>query len=109
MGILALGSISQRNTFIEALATGRRAYWSPRVRNDPVDQGFEIGRKRVARLMREMELFGASPWKFRATTDSDHDHPIAENVLNQNFEALGPNEKRATEISYVWAGETWAA
>jgi hypothetical protein len=36
---------------------------------------------------------------FRATTDSDYDHPIAENVLNRNFEALGPNEKWAANIS----------
>jgi len=63
------------------------------------DQGFEIGRTRVARLMRELGLQGVSPRKFRVTPDSDHPHPIADNVLDRNFEASGPNEKWATDIT----------
>ncbi len=96
-----------RPRIMEAFETGRGTYGSPRVRDELVDQGFEIGRKRVARLMREMGLYGVSPRKFRVTTDSDHDHPIAENVLDRNFEALGPNEKWATDITYVWTAEGW--
>ena len=49
--------------------------------------------KHVARLMREMGLQGVCPRKFRVTTDSDHEHPLAENVLARNFEAKAPNEK----------------
>ena len=90
-----------------AFETGRGTYGSPRVRDELIDQGFEIGRKRVTRLMREMGLQGVTPRKFRVTTDSDHDHPIAENVLDRNFEASGPNEKWATDITYVWTGEGW--
>ncbi len=96
-----------RPRIVEAFETGRGTYGSPRVRDELVDQGLEIGRKRVARLMREMGLYGVSARKFRVTTDSDHDHPIAENVLDRNFEALGPNEKWATDITYVWTGEGW--
>ncbi len=96
-----------RPKIVEAFETGRGTYGSPRVRDELVDQGFEIGRKRVARLMREMGLQGVTPRKFRVTTDSDHDHPIAENVLARNFEASGPNEKWATDITYVWTGEGW--
>lgn len=96
-----------RPKVVEAFETGRGAYGSPRVRDELVDQGFEIGRKRVARLMREMGLQGVCPRKFRATTDSDHDHPIAENVLARNFEATGPNEKWTTDITYVFTGEGW--
>ena len=96
-----------RPKVVEAFETGRGTYGSPRVRDELVDQGFEIGRKRVARLMREMGLQGVSPRRFRVTTDSDHDHPIAENVLDRNFEASGPNEKWATDITYVWTGEGW--
>lgn len=96
-----------RPKVLEAFETGRGTYGSPRVRDELVDRGFEIGRKRVARLMREMGLQGVAPRRFRVTTDSDHDHPIAENVLDRNFEALGPNEKWATDITYVWTGEGW--
>ena len=96
-----------RPKIVEAFETGRGTYGSPRVRQELVDQGIAIGRKRVARLMREMGLRGVSPRKFRVTTDSDHDHPIAANVLDRNFEASGPNEKWATDITYIWTGEGW--
>ncbi len=96
-----------RPKIVEAFETGRGTYGSPRVRDELVDRGFEIGRKRVARLMREMGLQGVTPRRFRVTTDSDHDHPIAENVLARDFAASGPNEKWATDITYVWTGEGW--
>jgi putative transposase len=96
-----------RPKVVKAFQIGRGTYGSPRVRDELVDQGCEIGRKRVARLMRELGLRGVSPRKFRVTTNSDHDHPIAENVLNRDFEANGPNEKWATDITYVWTGEGW--
>jgi putative transposase len=91
----------------EAFQTGRGTYGSPRVLAELVDQGFEIGRRRVARLMRDMGLQGVSPRKFRVTTNSNHVHPIAENVLAQNFEAMGPNEKWTTDITYIWTAEGW--
>jgi putative transposase len=96
-----------RPKVVKAFETGRGTYGSPRVRDELVDQGFEIGRKRVARLMRDLGLQGVSPRKFRVTTNSDHDHPVAENVLNRNFEATRPNEKWATDITYVWTSEGW--
>ena len=96
-----------RPKVVKAFETGRGTYGSPRVRDELVDQGFEIGRKRVARLMRELGLQGVCPRKFRVTTDSDHPHPIADNVLDRNFAASGPNEKWATDITYVWTGEGW--
>ena len=76
-----------RPKILEAFKTGRGSYGSPRVQSELVDQGFEIGRRRVARLMREMGLEGLSPRKFRVTTDSKHDEPIAPNVLARDFEA----------------------
>ena len=47
------------------------------------------------------------PGKFRVTTDSNHRHPIAENVLARDFEASRPNEKWVTDITYVWTSEGW--
>jgi len=96
-----------RPQVVKAFETGRGTYGSPRVRDELVDQGFEIGRKRVARLMRELGLQGVCPRKFRVTTNSDHEHPVADNVLNRDFVATRPNEKWATDITYVWTGEGW--
>ncbi len=103
----ALEDEQLRPKVAEAFKTGRGTYGSPRVRDELVEQGFEIGRKRVARLMVELGLQGVSPRKFRITTNSDHDHRIAENVLDRDFKAGGPNEKWATDITYIWTGEGW--
>ena len=83
-----------RPKVVEAFKTGSGTYGSPRVRDELVDHGVEIGRKRVARLMRELGLRGVSPRKFRVTTNSDHEHPVAENVLNRNFEASNQGRNR---------------
>lgn len=96
-----------RPKILAAFKTGRGTYGSPRVQSELVDQGFEIGRRRVARLMREMGLQGIAPRKFRTTTHSNHDAPIAPNVLARNFEASKANEKWVTDITYVWTAEGW--
>jgi putative transposase len=96
-----------RPKVVDAFKAGRGTYGSPRVLVELVEQGLEVGRRRVARLMGELGLRGLSPRKFRVTTNSDHEHPIAENVLARNFEASGPNEKWTTDITYVWTAEGW--
>jgi putative transposase len=96
-----------RPKVLEAFETGRGTYGSPRVRDELVDQGFEIGRKRVARLMRELRLQGVTPRKFRVTTDSDHGHPVAKNLIDRDFSASQPNEKWVTDITYIWTAEGW--
>jgi len=45
--------------------------------------------------------------KFVRTTDSDHDLPVKENKLNQEFVAVTPDEKWAADITYIWTGEGW--
>lgn len=96
-----------RPKIVEAFKKGRGAYGSPRVKNDLVEQGYEIGRRRVARLMHDLGLQGVSPRKFKVTTDSDHSEKIAPNVLSRGFEAEKPNRKWVTDITYIWTGEGW--
>ena len=96
-----------RPKVVEAFKVGRGTYGSPRVLDELIDQGFEVGRRRIARLMRELGLRGVSPRKFRVTTDSDHEHPIAPNVLARNFKAQRRNENWVTDITYVWTSEGW--
>jgi putative transposase len=96
-----------RPKVVEAFEIGRGTYGSPRVRRELVDQGLAIGRKRVARLMRELRLQGVTPRKFRVTTDSDHDHSVAENLIGRDFTASQPNEKWVTDITYIWTAEGW--
>ncbi len=59
-----------------------------------------MGRKRVARLMREQEITGDAPRPFRRTTDSKHNMKVADNILDRRFKAEGPHRVWATDITY---------
>ena len=45
--------------------------------------------------------------KFKATTDSKHGHPIAPNLLNQDFTVESPNTVWVSDITYIWTDEGW--
>lgn len=85
----------------------RRTYGSPRVHRDLRERGVAGGRHRVARLMREAGLFSKRRRRYRVTTDSNHSHPLADNVLARDFTADGPNRKWAADITYVWTRSGW--
>jgi len=57
----------------------------PRIHQQLLREGYPIGKKRVERLMRELEIQAAAKKKYKATTDSIHSKPIAENHLNRDF------------------------
>jgi len=88
-------------------AASRGTYGSPRILEDLQEDGEKVSRKRVARLMRENELTGQMPRRFRRTTDSKHDLPVAENVLQRDFNPEAPNRVWAADISYVRTWEGW--
>ena len=103
----ALEDEKLRPKIAAAFKLGRGTYGSVRVQKELVAQGFEIGRRRVARLMGELGLVELPARKFQMTTDSNHEKPIAANVLDRDFQASRPNEKWVTDITYVWTGEGW--
>ncbi len=71
------------------------------------DSGFAIGRRRIARLMRENGLHVRQKRRFKRTTDSQHAFPVAPNIIDQDFAATGPNQKWGVDISHVWTREGW--
>jgi len=85
----------------------RGTYGSPRVLDDLKEDGFEVGRRRVARLMKENGITGTPPKPFKRTTDSKHDLAIADNVLNREFTVEAPDTAWATDITYVRTWEGW--
>jgi transposase InsO family protein len=85
----------------------RGTYGSPRVHAELQDQGFETGRKRIARLMRQHGISARGRRRFRCTTDSNHRQPVAPNVLARDFEPEGPDQVWATDITYVWTWQGW--
>lgn len=90
-----------------AHAASGKTYGSPRVHEDLKSDGQHVGRKRVARLMREEGIEGQRKRRFRVTTDSRHSLPVAGNQLNRNFTATAPNKIWVTDITYIWTREGW--
>jgi putative transposase len=70
----------------------------PRLWKDLKEDGEAVSEKRVGRLMREEGLQGKVPKRFKHTTDSRHDDPIAANLLDRDFTAAAPNQR--------WVGDT---
>jgi transposase InsO family protein len=85
----------------------RKVYGSPRIHQALRRQGTLVGRKRVERLMRKAGISVTPPRRFVVTTDSNHDQPIAPNLLEQDFQATAPNTKWVTDITYIPTGEGW--
>jgi putative transposase len=90
-----------------AHAASRGRYGSPRVYRELQAQGHEVGRHRVARLMREQGLRARDKRRFQRTTDSRHELPVAANVLDRQFTATMPNTAWVSDITYLWTREGW--
>ena len=86
----------------------RETYGSPRVTIELRTQGEEVGRHRVARLMREDGVRGRQKRRYRVrTTDSVHSHPIAPNRLAALPAPTKPNQVWVTDLTYVPTDEGW--
>jgi transposase InsO family protein len=82
----------------EAHERSRRTYGSPRVHAELCANGERVSRKRVVRLMQEQELVARVRRRYKCTTMSDHDQPVAANLLDRQFDAAAPNQR--------WVGDT---
>ena len=76
----------------------KQRYGSPRIHEDLLEQRAQTSRKRVVRLMREEGLKARVRKRYKLTTMSEHDQPVAGNVLDRQFEAEAPNQR--------WVGDT---
>jgi putative transposase len=85
----------------------KKAYGSPKIHGELRRRGIRCGRKRVARLMRKDGLRAKIIRKFKATTNSKHDLPVAPNLLNREFTQTQPNRAWAADITYIWTNEGW--
>lgn len=101
----------QQLTIVEAIKeifeSSRGRYGSPRVHQELLRRGFSVCVNTVAKLMRQQDLHALRKRKFRKTTDSNHDNPIAPNRLDRKFSVNAPNEVWVTDITYVQTGEGW--
>ena len=76
----------------------KQRYGSPRIHEDLIEQQVRVSRKRVIRLMQEDGLQARARKRFKCTTMSDHDQPVAANLLDRQFTADAPDRR--------WVGDT---
>ena len=82
-------------------------YGSPRVWAELKDLGWQVGRKRVERLMRKQKLAARRRTKWVKTTDTNHILPVSANILARDFTARFPGEKWVSDITYLSTDSGW--
>lgn len=85
----------------------RCTYGSPRIHKDFKAKGMKVGKNRIARLMQKEGIKGKCKRRFKNTTQSKHNRRVAENHLNQQFQATTPNQKWVSDLTYIWTWEGW--
>src|SRR4029079_2566749 len=86
-------------------AASHDRYGRPRPWKDLKEGGEAISEKRVRRLMREEGLHGKIPKRFKQTTDSQHNDPIAANLLDRDFTAAAPNQRWVSDTTEFVIGD----
>jgi transposase InsO family protein len=93
---------------IEAVhAEVKARYGSPRIHAELADRGHDCCVNTVARIMREAGIAAKTTRKFRQTTDSNHTLPVAENLLDRQFDPQQRNESWVADITYIPTREGW--
>lgn len=85
----------------------RETYGSPRIANALQKRGIQCSRPRTARLMRELGIRAKCAKKFKVTTDSNHNEPIAPNLLGQEFTVETPFEVWTSDLTYIRTATGW--
>jgi putative transposase len=93
----------------QAHRESRQTYGRPRITHWLQTRGQRCGHMRVARLMRQLGLLGRWRRRFRpqSLTDSNHDLPVAPNLLTQREPTVQPDAVWVADITYVPTGEGW--
>lgn len=85
----------------------KQRYGSPRIHEELQARGQRCCVNTVAKLMRQHGIAAKSKRKFRCTTDSNHDLPVAANLLDRQFEPVAVNQVWVADITYIATGEGW--
>lgn len=78
-----------------------------RLQHDLAANGVKVGICRIRRIRKKLGLFCKQNRKFKATTDSKHTLPVADNLLNQQFKTKAPNQVWVSDITYIPTKEGW--
>jgi putative transposase len=90
-----------------AFTASEQSYGSRRMVTAMKEKGIAIGRYKVRQLMQKSNLKPVWKRKFIHTTDSNHDLPVAENILARQFNPVAPNVAYVSDITYIRTGAGW--
>jgi putative transposase len=82
-------------------------YGARRIAKELEQQGESCRRSKAGTLMKLAGVEAKQKRKFKATTDSKHDLPVAPNLLKRNFEVPEPDRIYCSDITYIWTAEGW--
>src|SRR5690554_3927861 len=82
-------------------------YGSPRITKELNELGYTVSRPRVARIMSNVGIMARKPRKFKLTTNSKHNYPVAPNLLNRNFQVERANQVWVSDITYIRTNQGW--
>lgn len=85
----------------------RQSFGPERLQHDLRDNGIHVGICRIKRIRKKLGICCKQKKKFKATTDSSHTLPVAENLVDQYFEVSAPNRVWVTDITYIPTEEGW--
>jgi transposase InsO family protein len=85
----------------------RQTYGAERMQHELAEHGVSVVICRLKRIRRKLGLRCKQKKKFKATTDSKHRLPVAENLLKQQFKVYAPDQVWVTDITYVPTDEGW--
>jgi putative transposase len=88
----------------ESHARSNKRYGSPRVHRELRKKGVRVSRKRIIRLMQADGLVGRLRRRFKCTTMSNHDEPVAPNLLDRHFDAEAPNQRWVGDTTELYVG-----
>ena len=99
----------QLNELVKSIFVfGRNNYGSRRIQDKLKElYGLIVSRRRISTIMKDLNLKVNIKRRYKNTTDSNHNLPIAPNILNRDFYASNPNEKYVGDITYIPTGEGW--
>jgi putative transposase len=105
--IISKEQFALESTVKEIFRKSKRSYGTRRMSEGLRKKGFNVGRYQAGSLMRRLELRVKSKRRFKVTTDSKHDLPIAPNLLNREFQVDAPDRVWGSDITYIWTCQGW--
>ena len=96
-----------KSKMTEIFMKNKEEYGRVRMRKAMEEEGYPMSEGKIGRLMREENLVPKRSRKHKQTTNSKHSYPVADNILDRDFEAQEPNQKWCGDSTYVGTDEGW--